>query len=121
MKYNDIKMYARRLRKNPTDSEKELWKHLRKRQLKGRRFLRQHPLIYQFIDSEKFVFIPDFYCHQESLIIEIDGKIHDNQMDKDQCRQQILEQQGFTVLRFNNEELSNISKILETIASHFKQ
>ena len=66
------------------------------------------------------VFIPDFYCHQESLIIELDGIIHESQSEKDQLRQSILEQEGYTILRFKNEELSDIPRVLETIASHFK-
>ena len=34
---------ARKLRKNPTDAEKVLWKHLRLRQVEGHKFRRQHP------------------------------------------------------------------------------
>ena len=82
MKYGEIKEYARQMRRNPTPSESLVWTYLRKRQLQGRKFLRQHPLLYEFSKKEYFFFIPDFYCYQDRLIIEIDGPIHDYQLKK---------------------------------------
>jgi len=120
MKYHEIKEYAHRLRSNPTDAEQELWKHLRKKQLDGRKFLRQHPIMHQVTYQELFYYIPDFYCHQEKLIVELDGPIHELQVEQDQKRQSILENMGFTVLRFKNNELSDIEKVLKKISSHFK-
>ena len=58
---------AKYLRENMTESEQLLWHKLRNNQLKYR-FKAQHP-----ID----IFIADFYCHQKQLVIEIDGKIHE--------------------------------------------
>lgn len=119
MKYHEIKAYARKLRSNPTEAEEELWVHLRKKQMHGRRFLRQHPIMHQVSCQELFYYIPDFYCHAEKLIIELDGPIHETQVEKDRQRQTILENMGFTVLRFQNHELSNIEQVLDTIAKHF--
>jgi len=120
MKYAEIKEYARYLRKNPTPAESELWKHLRNRQLEGRKFLRQHPLLYQFYEKEYFYFMPDFYCYQELLVIELDGPIHNFQLDRDSKRESILIQTGFKVIRFKNEELNDMVKVLNTIKKQFK-
>lgn len=53
---------ARELRKRTTPAEQKLWEHLKKKQLKGYRFRRQHPI---------FNFIADFYCHSAKLVIEV--------------------------------------------------
>ncbi|WP_321307681.1 endonuclease domain-containing protein [Marinifilum fragile] len=121
MKYSDIKQFKQTLRKKVTPSEQVLWKHIRRRQLKGRKFLRQHAIVYDSINKEHFLFIPDFYCKDEQLAIELDGKIHDFQKAKDQNRDEILRDMDITVLRIKNEELSDIQKVLDKITSHFKQ
>ncbi len=121
MKYHEIKAYARKLRGNQTAAEKDLWEHIRKKQLLGRKFLRQHPIMHQISYQELFYYIPDFYCHAEKLIIELDGPIHNDQIDKDNQRQTILENLGYTVIRFKNQELSDIEKVLKTISSHFSK
>jgi very-short-patch-repair endonuclease len=46
MKYYKIKNIARNLRKEPTLAESILWRHLSNKKMDGRRFLRQHPIIY---------------------------------------------------------------------------
>ena len=120
MKYGEIKKYARLLRNNPTPAEALLWRHIRNRQLDGRKFLRQHPLLYEFFGNEYFYFIPDFYCYAELLIIELDGSVHDYQLDRDKKREAILVQSGFRIIRFRNQELNNIDYVLETIKSNFK-
>jgi len=63
--YLDIKTtkkHARELRRNVTDSEKELWEQLRNRRLSGYKFLRQHPIIYKADYKGLNYFIADFYC-----------------------------------------------------------
>jgi len=120
MKYAEIKEYARHLRKNPTAAEAKLWKYLRNRQLEERKFLRQHPLLYQFYGKEYYYFIPDFYCYQELIIIELDGPIHDFQLERDKRRESTLIQTGFSVIRFRNEELNDMDKVLSTIKRCFK-
>ena len=86
MRYYEIKKIASKLRRNQTPSEKLLWSYLRNRQLNGREFNRQHPIIYESNKNEHFFFIPDFYCDKEKLIIEVDGEIHMNQIEKDNRR-----------------------------------
>ncbi|MCL4169371.1 UNVERIFIED_CONTAM: hypothetical protein GTU68_008339, partial [Idotea baltica] len=61
------------MRKNPTPAEAKLWDALRKRNLESK-FRRQHPI------SD---FIVDFVCLEKELIIEVDGEIHQYQLDAD--------------------------------------
>ncbi|WP_339846491.1 leucine--tRNA ligase [uncultured Dokdonia sp.] len=99
---------AKEMRENPTPAEAALWESLKSKNL-GDKFRRQHP-----IDA----FIPDFVCLSKKLIIEVDGGIHDTQVDQDEERTAILEDLGYTVLRFRNEEvLANLEEVLETITA----
>jgi very-short-patch-repair endonuclease len=111
MHYNEIKEIASQLRKNPTEAEQQLWQRIRKRKLNGCKFLRQHPIIFESDLNEHFFYIPDFYCADKKLIIELDGKIHDNQISRDFHRDQILIEKGINILRIKNEELIDIEKI----------
>jgi very-short-patch-repair endonuclease len=89
---------SRNLRKNQTEAEKIFWNHIKDKKVLGYRFLRQHPLFYEYYSQEKF-FITDFYCSELKLCVEIDGGIHEQQADYDNIRTEILEiQKGFTVL-----------------------
>ncbi len=99
------------MRKNPSKSEKKLWKELQKFRIKGFIFRRQHP-----ID----IFIADFYCHKLRLIIEADGEIHENKeaREYDEGRSADLERYDIKVLRFTNSEiLNNIDKVTSTITA----
>lgn len=120
MKYAQIKEITQRLRNNPTPSEEKLWKYLRKKQLDGRRFLRQYAILYDSDGDEHFFYIPDFYCFKENIAIELDGKIHLYQKERDKNRDEILNDLGITVLRFQNVELENIEKVLKRIKREFK-
>jgi very-short-patch-repair endonuclease len=121
MKWSEIKEIATRLRSNPTPSEVVLWEIIRNRQLVRRKFLRQHPIIYDTDRNanEFFFFIPDFYCAKEKLIIELDGPIHDFQKEKDYRRDQILVSYNLRVLRIRNEELNNIDLVKKKITDMF--
>jgi very-short-patch-repair endonuclease len=121
LKYPEIKNIAGRLRKKPTESERILWEHLRKRQLGGYRFLRQHPLYYDHIDNDHFFFIPDFYSPELKLIIELDGGIHNRQKEQDEIRDKILENCGFRTIRIANEELSDIDIIKEKVLNFIEK
>jgi very-short-patch-repair endonuclease len=83
-----------------TQAEKEMWNLLKQNCFTNYKFRRQHP-----IDT----FIVDFYCHQEKLVIEIDGGYHltKEQQEKDINRSAILERLGIKILRFTNEEVRN--------------
>jgi very-short-patch-repair endonuclease len=98
---------ARILRKNMTNYEKLIWKRLKGKQMCGLRFRRQHP-----ID----IFIVDFYCHEVRLVVEIDGKIHDQQEEYDDGRSSEMEKFGIRVIRFTNSEVEkNIEGVINKI------
>jgi very-short-patch-repair endonuclease len=112
-----IKKQARELRNNATDSEKLLWKQLRNRKLSGYKFLRQHPIVYKADYKGLNYFIADFYCDKKKTVIELDGPIHQNTEDYDQFRDNEMKEMGIHVLRLKNNELKNITKILQNIKS----
>jgi very-short-patch-repair endonuclease len=120
MDLESIYKFAKELRKNQTPSEKLLWDYLRNRKLIGYKFLRQHPIAYRNGFNKIGYFIPDFYCAEKRLIIELDGKIHEFQKEYDANREAILRDLDLTVIRFKNEELMNIKKVLDTIKMHLK-
>ena len=97
------KQHARSLRREMTDAEKLLWRHLRMEQLGGYKFRRQHPL---------GNYIVDFVCLEAVLVLEVDGGQHAESTDSDAIRTQWLEAQGLYVMRFwNNEVLNNIEGV----------
>lgn len=106
--YKLLKDFAKRLRQNPTDAEKVLWEYLKGNQL-GQPFRKQH------IIGE---FIADFVCLPAHLIVEADGGYHqlpEQQVD-DETRTQWLNEQGFRVIRFTNEQiLFDTDKVVEEI------
>lgn len=98
---------ARSLRKNQTDVEQLVWKHLRNRQLYNYKFRRQFPIE---------PYIADFVCLDLKLIVELDGGQHASQIDYDNQRTLFLEQRGFKVIRFwNNDVIENTVGVLEAI------
>jgi len=54
-------------------------------------------------NGKKRFFVADFYCHEHKLIIEVDGKIHEIQKDRDEMRDFIISTMGLKVLRIQNE------------------
>jgi very-short-patch-repair endonuclease len=96
-------------------SEEILWQSLRRRQLCNAKFLRQHPIIYESLDNQHWFYIPDFYCAEKKLVIELDGHVHDYQKDSDEQRDKVLSEMGLRILRFNNEELLKIQDVLKRI------
>ena len=99
---------AKRMRKEPTDAEAALWELLRDKKL-GDKFRRQH-----LIDD----FIVDFVCLSKNLVVEVDGGYHNDpsQKEYDQQRTLYLNEKGFKVIRFTNEEvLGNIEAVLTKI------
>ncbi|MBX9811436.1 MAG: endonuclease domain-containing protein [Burkholderiales bacterium] len=97
----------RRLRDTMTDAELRLWQCLRRRQMDGFKFRRQHP----FGD-----YILDFVCLEAMLVIEVDGGHHGDHAARDMIRTATLAKAGFRVLRFwNNEVLHDIEAVKESI------
>ena len=113
-----IKTTARSLRRHQTDAEELLWKVIRNRKLANRKFLRQHPIEFEWNGQKRF-FIADFFCHEAMLVIELDGKIHDLQKDRDAMREYVIKCLGMNVLRFTNDEIFNdIEKVILCIKNH---
>lgn len=89
-----------------------VWNEIKNNKL-GVKFRAQHP-----VD----IFIADFYCHSKKIIIEIDGEIHNSQIEYDICRTNQLNLYNITVLRFTNIEVySNLSKIVEQIKEKLEE
>ena len=78
-------------------------------------FLRQHPVIYEARKGEYFFYIPDFYCAQKKLVIELNGEIHKFQREKDQHREEVLKELNLKILRITNAELKNMQAVLDKI------
>jgi very-short-patch-repair endonuclease len=99
---------AREHRNAPTPAEDALWQAIRRRQIVGARFRRQHAL---------GQVIADFCCPEHRLIIEVDGSSHDDRADYDADRTDHLAGYGYHVLRFTNDEiLTNLDSVLSEIA-----
>jgi len=109
---------SRDLRKKQTLAELAFWEKLKDKKFLGYKFLRQHPLFYEYYDREKF-FIADFYCRELKLVVEIDGGIHEQQADYDKIRTEIIEiQKNYKVIRYKNEEvLKDINKVMINLKS----
>jgi very-short-patch-repair endonuclease len=104
----DQRSFAKLLRQNMTDAERLLWHHLRAHRLHDQKFRRQQPI---------GPYVVDFVHFGARLVIEADGSQH-NGSASDATRDAWLKNQGFTVLRFwNNEILLNIEAVLEAIVS----
>ena len=98
---------AKELRQKMTPEEALLWHALRTNKLDGWHFRRQ-----QVIDG----FIIDFYCHAASLILEVDGGIHETQKQQDAERDAHLVSRGFRILRVTNDEVNkDIEGVLRKI------
>jgi len=100
---------ARALRRRQTGAERALWTRLRNRRLGGLRFRRQHPI---------GPYVVDFVCPEKRLIVEVDGGGHnrDDRAARDEMRTIWLEDAGYTVVRFwNNEVLVNLDGVMEGI------
>ena len=108
-----IRDTARRLRRKQTEWEHNLWTRLRRRQLKGFKFRRQHPI---------GPFFADFFCPEAKLVIEIDGPQHADELARDESRTGFLRDAGYRVLRFWNHEIrAEIDTVMQRIADALEQ
>ncbi len=102
----ESRTFAKQLRRNMTDAEHRLWKHLRAHRLDGQKFRRQQPI---------GPYIVDFVHFGARVIVEADGGQH-VQSSHDTTRDAWLIQQGFRVLRFWNDDiLLRTDAVLESI------
>ena len=98
---------AREFRKEPTPTEARLWNALRRNALDGRGFRRQQPI---------GPFVVDFYCAAERLVVEVDGGVHLDQVERDRARQECLELLGLRFLRFPAAQVEHdLPTVLATI------
>ena len=108
--YGLLKEFVKEHRSNPTDAENALWQMLRGKKLDGFKFRRQHIIS---------TYIADFVCLDKMLIIEVDGLIHQLPENKtnDAERTDWLSKQGFTIIRFTNEQvLADTDNTLATLS-----
>ena len=106
--------YARELRLRTTEAEQKLWSLLRNRQLKGKKFRRQHAIAN---------YVADFYCNESKLVIELDGNFHTVEETKeyDKSRTNLLNELGIIVLRFWNEEvIKDPGKVIKKISEYLQ-
>ena len=103
-------LFVRNLRRKQTEAEKMLWTRLRNREMTGKKFRRQQPI---------GLYVVDFVSFERKLIVEIDGGQHSDTeaREKDEQRTAWLNDKGYRVLRFwNNEVLTNTKGVLEQIS-----
>ncbi len=109
--YDQLKKYSRRNKQPLTESENVLWQALRNKQL-DTKFRRQHPI---------GTYIADFISLENNLIIEVDGEIHDTTKEYDDNRTEALNELGFKVIRFSNDEVKNeLENVLSKIKTELK-
>ncbi|WP_245944973.1 endonuclease domain-containing protein [Pelagibacterium lacus] len=98
--------FAKTMRANPTEPERQMWLILRDRRLEPYKFRRQVPI---------GPYIADFVCYSARLIIELDGSQH-AESATDPARDRWFEAKGFSVQRFWNDELAaNRDGVLDTV------
>ena len=108
--YNkNLQAFANENRKQMTKAEACLWKYVLRAKQMEYTFNRQRPVLN---------YIADFMCKELKLIIEVDGYTHllDDVIKNDIIRQQRLENAGFKVIRFKDEEvlkeINSVSKVI---------
>ena len=105
----DVRSTVRHLRRQQTVAEARLWQALRRHQLDGLQFRRQHPIA---------MYVADFYCARARLIVEVDGSIHrdPDQQARDRYRDSLLTEMNLTILRVTNGDvLTNLTGTLDRI------
>ncbi len=101
---------ASQLREDATFPEKLLWSKLRRKQVAGLKFRRQHVI---------GNYVVDFYCAKANLIIELDGRSHEGRKNYDNKRTEYLNSKGNRVVRYSNDDvLLNVDAVAEDIARY---
>ena len=110
----DTKYLRRGLRTTATPAEITLWQYLKRSQVRGLKFRRQHCI---------GAYILDFYCPEIKLDIELDGDVHEAPLsyEHNMTRTNYLNQQGISVLRYHNDVVfKNVQGIIDSIL-HFAE
>ena len=104
---NTLHRRTNEMRRNLTEPEKRLWRHLSNSQLDGHKFRRQSVIGW---------YIADFLCPQKTLIVEVDGDTHDE--GKDRLRDDVLAGYGFHVVRVTNlDVMTNMEGVIAFIGA----
>ena len=99
----------RSLRRNQTEAERLLWQRLRKRDVLGHKFRRQHRIGPYYVD---------FVCPNAWLVVELDGSQHLAHAEYDVTRSAYLCARRYRVLRFwNDEVLLHVDDVLDAIVA----
>ena len=122
--FEAAKVVCRELRKNSTKAERIFWEVIRNKKFYRKKFYRQYPIFHDITGKETF-FVADFFCFDEKLIIELDGKYHRYRLQEDKERTKILDRLGLRVIRFSNEEITNnleevLLKLKKTLVSEME-
>ena len=103
---------ARRLRRDQTEAERILWRHLRSRRLRNAKFRRQFSIGPYFAD---------FCSTERRLIVELDGAQHVERSRDDELRTSFLIFKGYRVLRFwNAQVLQSVEEFLNAIEASIR-
>lgn len=103
---------AKRLRRDIPPAEDKLWQELRRKQLHGFHFRRQHPI---------GPYVVDFACVKQRLVVEADGYGHSepHEVARDKKRTEYIQRLGWRVIRFRNEDIyEDIGGVVDAIAHH---
>jgi tRNA A37 threonylcarbamoyladenosine synthetase subunit TsaC/SUA5/YrdC/very-short-patch-repair endonuclease len=104
-----VLFHAREMRKSPTEAENIFWEAVRYDQL-GTRIRRQHPIGNMILD---------FYCHEKRLGIEIDGSVHDSEIEQEHDidrEEEIVNGYGVRIIRFSNDDVvHHLSTVMERL------
>ncbi|MFI5149692.1 MAG: endonuclease domain-containing protein [Bacteroidia bacterium] len=107
-----VKSFRKHLRSNLTPPEAFLWNYLKKSQIEGKKFRRQHSI---------GPYVLDFYCPEEKLAIELDGHHHftEDGINYDEKRTRYLNGFGVKVLRFENKVVFEFTeRVLDEIRNN---
>ena len=102
---------ARKLRREPPEPERAMWRILFSLRRSGVNFRRQVQIGDYYVD---------FACHQPAVVIEVDGDTHagDRAQSSDSVRDDYLSGRGYRVLRFwNNDVMDNPDGVYSTIVA----
>ena len=111
--YLRIRFLAREMRKNPTPAEQFFWEKVRDRRFYGLKWNRQFIIQCRLDSVFTKYYICDFHCNKYKLIIELDGQIHLKLQEEDLLRTEQIEDWGFAVLRFTNDQVLHHWDVVE--------
>ena len=93
----------------------KLWAYIQKKELGGHKFIRQHAI---------GDYMADFACVPRKIIIELEVAPHTSS-EKSACdtqRTQYLLAQGWTILRYTNEDIyRSLDSVIDDIYAHLKR